>query len=52
MIFLFRGQGYNTPCYGSPNYLLITFIKGLIMHQVLWLIISNQNKMEFDLILI
>jgi hypothetical protein len=30
-IFLLRGEGCNTPCYG---YLLITFIRSLIMHQV------------------
>jgi hypothetical protein len=42
----------NTLCYGSPNYLLITFIRGLIMHQVIWLITSSRNKMEFNLILV
>jgi hypothetical protein len=26
---------YNTPCYGSSNYFLITFIRGLMIHQVL-----------------
>jgi hypothetical protein len=29
---------YNTPCYGSPNFPQITFIRSLIMHQVGWLI--------------
>jgi hypothetical protein len=24
--------GYNTPCYGSPNFSLITFIRSLIKH--------------------
>jgi hypothetical protein len=28
----------NTPCYGSPDYFLITFIIGLIMLRALWLI--------------
>jgi hypothetical protein len=41
MRFLLTGEGYNTLCYGSPNYLLITFIRGLITHQVLWLITSS-----------
>jgi hypothetical protein len=27
----------NTSCYSSPNIFLITFIYGLIMHQVIWL---------------
>jgi hypothetical protein len=30
--FPFKGEGCNTLCYGSPNYLLITFIRSLIMH--------------------
>jgi hypothetical protein len=31
------GEGWcNTPCYGSPDHLLIIFIKFLIMHQVPW----------------
>jgi hypothetical protein len=28
------GAQCNTPCYGPPNYFLITFIRGLIIHQV------------------
>jgi hypothetical protein len=28
----YEGSFCNTPCYGYPNYLLITFIRGLIVH--------------------
>jgi hypothetical protein len=28
----FKGEGCNTPCYSSSNYLPITFIRSLIMH--------------------
>jgi hypothetical protein len=28
----------NTPCYDSTNYLLIIFIRGLTIHQMLWII--------------
>jgi hypothetical protein len=28
----FKGEGYNTLCYGSPNFSLITSISGLVMH--------------------
>jgi hypothetical protein len=30
--FILRGEGCKTPCYGSPNYPQITFIRGLIVH--------------------
>jgi hypothetical protein len=45
----FLGGKAVTPCVTVP---LITFIRGLIMHQVICLITSSRNKMEFDLILI
>jgi hypothetical protein len=38
---------YNTPCYGSPNHSLNTFIRILIMHQVGWLIKSKSNGRFF-----
>jgi hypothetical protein len=38
MRFLLREESCNTACYDSSNYLLITLIRSLIMHQVHWLI--------------
>jgi hypothetical protein len=32
MLVVVGDNSYNTPCYDSPNYLLITFIRSLIVH--------------------
>jgi hypothetical protein len=45
--FLLRGEGCNTPCYGSPNLSLITVISSLIMHDTTWLVNSESTQRLF-----
>jgi hypothetical protein len=45
--FFLRGEGYNTPCYDSPNISLITIISSLVMHYVLELINSESSQRDF-----
>jgi hypothetical protein len=48
--FSLRGEGCNTPCYGSPNLTLITIISNLVVHDATGLINLESSLDIFYLI--